>query len=476
MTRRRRPAVLVALALLVVAAVAVPALRATSGEVDRPSYVGWKLADALRDLQGRGVSIIFSSDLVDDSMIVRYAPEGESLHEVLVSLLGPHGLEPEIGPRGKVLVVRRESWPMVVRILEPSPGQAVLGRVEVVADVVTDEAVARVDFLVDGERVASVLRPPYRAVIDLGEENVDRHFEVVALGAWGGRGSATLRTRRVEIEDSVEVALKQVYVTVERGDAQVRDLDRQHFVLFEDGQRSDLVTFERGEVPLAAVLLLDASESMRGAPLEAALDGTETFLSLMGALDEVQVMLFSDQPLAATRFSNQPGVLLAGLAGLRARGGTALNDHLYASLRLLDRRQGRRVVLLLSDGADVLSTLRMQDVLWKVRRTDALIYWIRLGKGTLGQFSSAWRDYAGNDEERRGLEKAVRYSGGRILDVDGVEQVEQAFRAVMEELRGQYVLGYYPPARPESSEWHDVRVDVDVPGVKVRYRPGYYDR
>lgn len=471
-----RPAGSALLLLLLAHPFSAPRVEAAAAQLERPSYVGWKLADALRDLQARGVSIIFSSDLVDDSMIVRRPPDGDSLQEVLVSLLGPHGLEPEIGPRGKVLVVRRESWPMVVRILEPSPGQAVFGRVEIVADVITDEAVARVDFLVDGEKVASVLRPPYRAVVDLGEENADRHFEVVALGAWGGRGSATLRTQRVEIEDTVEVALKQVYVTVERSNEQVLDLPRGRFVLFEDGRRRDLVTFERGEVPLAAVLLLDASESMKGAPLQAALDGTEAFLSLMGALDEVQVVLFSDRPLAATRFSNQPDVLLAGLTGLPARGGTALNDHLYASLRLLDRRQGRRVVLLLSDGADVLSTLRMRDVLWKVRHSDALIYWIRLGRGALGQFSSAWRDYAANDEERRGLEQAVRYSGGRIVDVEGVEQVAAAFDEVMQELRGQYVLGYYPPLRPDSKEWHDVRVDVDAPGVKVRYRPGYYDK
>ena len=472
MRRHRSTAAAVAAVLLL--SPGLVATGAAASQVGRPSYVGWTLADALRDLQDRGVSVIFSSDLVEDSMIVRHAPEGESLHEILVSLLGPHGLEPEIGPRGKVLVVRRNGWPIIVRILEPSPGQAVFGRVEVVADVITDEAVARVDFLLDGEKVASVLRPPYRAIVDLGDGNVDRHFEVIALGAWGGRGAATLHTRRVEIEDTVEVALKQIYVTVERAGSQVLDLQRDRFVLFEDGRRRELVTFERGEVPLAAVLLLDASESMKGAPLQAALDGTETFLSLMGSLDEVQIVLFSDRPLAATRFSNQPEVLLAGLTGLPARGGTALNDHLYAGLRLLDRRQGRRVVLLLSDGADVLSTLRMRDVLWKVRRSDALIYWIRLGRGALGQFSSAWRNYAANEEERRGLEQAVGYSGGRILDVDGIEQVETAFREVMEELRGQYVLGYYPPLREGTGDWHDVRVDVGAPGVEVRYRPGYY--
>lgn len=472
----RAPAAVIALAsLILLAPGAAPPAPAASTRLAGPSYVGWPLADALRDLQERGVSVIFSSDLVTDSMIVRRAPEGESLHEILVSLLGPHGLEPEIGPRGKVLVVRRESWPIVVRIVEPSPGRAVFGRVELVADVVTEESVARVDFLVDGEKVASVLRPPYRAVVDLGEENVDRHFEVVALGAWGGRGAATLRTRRVEIEDRVEVALKPVYVTAERGASQALDLARDDFVLFEDGRRQELVTFERGGAPLAAVVLLDASESMGGAPLAAALDGTETFLSLMDPLDEVQVVLFSDRPLAATRFSNQPDVLLAGLHGLPARGGTALNDHLYAGLRLLDRRQGRRVVLLLSDGADVLSTLRMQDVLWKVRRSDALIYWIRLGRASFGPFTSAWRDRATNDGERRGLEQAVRYSGGRILDVEGVEQVETAFREVMRELRGQYVLGYYPPLRPGPAGWHDVRVDVGATGVELRYRPGYYD-
>jgi Ca-activated chloride channel family protein len=186
------------------------------------------------------------------------------------------------------------------------------------------------------------------------------------------------------------------------------------------------------------------------------------------------VMLFSDRPLAATAFSNHPDHLLTELEGIEASGGTALNDHLYASLRLLDERRGRRVVVLVSDGADVHSVLAIADVAWKIRRGDALIYWIRLDDDR-ESFSSSWRNFEQNRIESSGLEAAVGESGGRIITVGGIDEIDPALEAVMAELRDQYVLGYYPSERRHDGDWRRVRVKVRDGQAKVRFRAGYVD-
>jgi Ca-activated chloride channel family protein len=439
-----------------------------------PRYLGTPLAEALADLQERGLSVIFSSDLVRPGMRVRSEPTATSLHRVLDQLLAPHGLKAQVGPRGTVLVVLKEPEPILVAIEQPSPFQSIFSSVEVQALVMTEEPIREVEFFVDGQSAGSLDQPPFHLVVPVGEENTDRVFRVEAHGAWGGYGEASVTTQRVEIEDQFEVALKQLFVTVDQGNRRVLDLGRENFTVFDGGVRQTLVTFERGDVPISAVLMLDASESMKGRYLEAALTGSHAFLSSMNPLDRAMVMLFADRALAVTPFSGDASVLAKGLEGVFAGGGTALNDHLYASLRLLDRTQGRRVVILLSDGADVLSALRMSDVLWKVRRSDALIYWIRLERDNR-DFSSAWRGFEENRREWEGLEKAVEESGGRIRVLSGIDEIGPAFEEIMTELRGQYVLGYYPTKRRAGGSWRPVRVKVNVPSTRVRFRAGYID-
>lgn len=471
-----RRAVVAALALgLLLPLAAAPYPGSLDGVGETPvRYVGRSLDEALSELQARGLRVIYSSDLVKPYMVVRTEPRGGSLHQTLDDLLAPHGLKAQVGPQGAVLVVKREAEPILVAIEQPSPLQAVFGEVEVAALVMAEEEIREVDFYVDDVLVGSLSRPPWRLRVDVGEANADREFRVEARGVWGGAGSATVRTRRVEIEDKFEVALKQLFVTVSRGNQRILDLKREDFRVFDGGMEQELVTFERGDVPITAVLLLDASESMRGRYLEAALAGSRAFLSRMNRLDQTMVMLFADRALAVTPFSGQVAALSSELDGIFARGGTALNDHLYASLRLLDRTQGRRVVVLLSDGADVLSALRMEDVLWKVRRSDSLIYWIRLSED-VQEFSSAWRNFEANRREWDGLEKAVEESGGRIRVLSELAELEPAFEEIMAELRGQYVLGYYPSDRQAGGGWRPVRVRVDLPGAQVRFRSGYVD-
>ena len=163
------------------------------------------------------------------------------------------------------------------------------------------------------------------------------------------------------------------------------------------------------------------------------------------------------------------------MVAVEASGGTAINDHLYLALKGIDSQQGRQVVVLLSDGVDVESVLDMADVAWKSGRMQSLIYWIRPMGGTdLNQgFCSVWRDPKAHRREIEDLERVVLSSGGRIREIGHIDDAAVAFREILQELREQYVLGYYPSNNRNDGAWHTVKVRSD--GVRVRARGGYFD-
>ncbi len=370
--------------------------------------------------------------------------------------------------------------PLEVWIERPRSAEFVFGRIDFVARVVGEEPIARVELLVDGRSVATLVRPPYRVEVDLGNDNVEHQFEVVAHTTRGRTAAARVVTPKLQVDDVVEVELQQLYVTATAFGRRVLDLRREDFRIHDRGKRQKIVTFERGDVPLTAVVLLDCSLSMRGERLAAARRGARVFLKGMRELDEAEVVLFSDRMLRSTAFSGDAAALKAALDGVTASGGTAINDHLFLALQRLDTRQGRRVVVLFSDGSDVHSVLEMEQVADKAKGSQALIYWIHLmeeGESAeeLPSYRSSWRGVADNQRELRQLREAVGESGGRIQFLTSIDQLEDAFAEILAELREQYVLGYYPTDDRGDGSWHKVRVQVSRPEVELRTRGGYYD-
>lgn len=365
-----------------------------------------------------------------------------------------------------------------VAILEPTSNTPVVGETQFAVEIYpADAAIDHVAFYVDGEHVGELNEGPYRMTVDVGDDFRSRVFAVEVYPVEGSPRRIELTTPDLQIDDVIGVELQQLYVTVMRGGRRALDLTPEDFRIVDDGDPQELVTFARGDIPLTAALVIDSSESMQGARLEAALAGAREFVGDMRELDEAAVFLFSNGLLRATDFGAEPQVLQAALDRVEARGNTALNDHLYLALKRLDSRQGRRVVLLLSDGADVHSVLRMEDVLWKAQRSQAMIYWIRLqdeGPHQGASFNSAWRNYVDNESEFALLEQTVEASGGRIVSVDRVTDVPAAFREILSELREQYVLGYYPSNIRNDGSWHRVRVRARR-ADNVRTREGYID-
>jgi VWFA-related protein len=358
----------------------------------------------------------------------------------------------------------------------------VIGDIVLEANVLSVKPIREVVFYVDGRPVGMVTAAPYQLRMSLGDENRVHTFQVIATDVDGSEARETITTKPVPIVGQYEVELQQLYVTVTRNGKRALYLEREDFSVLDEGRPQQLVTFEHGDIPFTAVLLIDASASMYGSKMEAARAGASAFIDGMRELDHGKVIVFSDVIQNSTPFSGVREVLTAGLTGATGEGGTALNDHLFAALKLLEGRQGRRVVVVLSDGTDHHSALGMDQVFEHARRSQALIYWIRLERVHVSatgydarSVSTAWRRPEEYREQIELLIRAVETSGGRIIDAETPAEIRPIFIEILRELREQYALGYYPDNLRNDGRWHKVKVSVGHWELEVRTHQGYVD-
>jgi Ca-activated chloride channel family protein len=374
-----------------------------------------------------------------------------------------------------LLSVAAGAGALEVRIVQPPPGQALLGEVEVRVEVLpAGTPIERVEVLLDGKPAGTAEQAPYRLRIDAGEEGRAHRLEAVAHGADGSRASALLVAPALEADARIQVDLQQLFVTVERGGRPALDLGRDDFTVLDQGAPQPVVTFGRGDVPFTAVLLVDSSDSMYGGDLEKALEGARTFFAAMAPLDQAKLMLFSDHVRLETPFTSVQPVLTLGLRGVEAAGGTALNDALYLAVKRLETRRGRKIAVLLSDGIDVESVLSIAEAR-AIARRQVTLYWLRLpgqGRGRQVRVQSAWRDPAEHEREIGQLSAAVLESGGRILDLASVGQIPATLTTLLQELRGQYVLGI-APRTGHPGAWHEIKVQVRE--GEARTQDGYFE-
>ncbi len=363
-----------------------------------------------------------------------------------------------------------------VRLTEPGAELPVFGQVEVVAEAhATGEDLLSVEVFFDGRSVGRLARPPWRMTVAVEEANQEHRIEVVARGSAGGEARDSVLVQSIHVDDVVDLELQQLYVTVTRAGQRVFGLGKGDFTVLDRGRRQEIVTLAFGDVPFTAILLIDGSVSMHRPLAAAARRGAEALIAGMTALDEAKAMLFSDHLVAATPFTSDPAALGTVFAEHPA-GGTALNDQLYWAVRLLERRNGRRVVVLLSDGRDVHSVLDMEEVRESVRRGQTMIYWVRLileGQG--GPVATNLRSLGASRRQIELLRETVKESGGRILTSRDGAGIEQALAEVLQDLREQYAIGYYPDPALDDGSWRPVAVDLRGGGMKVRTVAGYVD-
>lgn len=271
----------------------------------------------------------------------------------------------------------------------------------------------------------------------------------------------------------VDVRLVRMIVTVKnaRGEV-VGSLAREDFQITDNGVPQDLAVFERESAqPLSVALLYDASLStIRDGKYKKT--SVQKFVrTLFGGGnpgDTLSLFSFNDEVTQRTQFTRDTGRLEKAVNGLPAAGGTALYDAVFLAARELERRNGRHVLIVISDGGDTASRADFQQALEAVHRANGVLYAILV----IPVAGDAGRNLRGENA----MITLSSWTGGKAFFPTPGDALDHTFQDILRDLRTQYVIGYYPKNLPESKDrFHRVRVEVNHPDVVVYSRNGYYE-
>jgi len=271
----------------------------------------------------------------------------------------------------------------------------------------------------------------------------------------------------------VDVNLVNVYVTVtdEHG-APIGGLTKENFVLKEDDREQKISVFDKeSALPISIALTIDTSLSTRhDLPLEQA--SAKRFAhTILRPIDGLSVYDFSEVVHDDTRgFTADLKRIDDSIDHIRVGAATALYDAVYATSRALDRRKGRKVIVLITDGEDTVSKVDYKEAVRAAEEAEALVYSIII----VPIENSAGREIGGE----HALIQFSEDTGGKYYYATSTAQLDDAFRKISDELRTQYLLAYYPSQRTSFSEFRRIEVKVagvpDAAAYRVRHRAGYY--
>lgn len=269
----------------------------------------------------------------------------------------------------------------------------------------------------------------------------------------------------------LDVKLVSLFVNVtDKNGMIVGGLTQDDFKISEDGRPQKIAIFERqSEMPLNLTLAIDTSSSTykdRFSEQEAA----KKFVhALIRHQDQMDVLEFATYVTELTHgFTNNIQQIDHGLNSMRGSGGTALYDAIYLGSKELGKRQGRKVLVLVSDGGDTVKDTTYSEALEQALRNEAMIYSII----DVPIEASAGRDTGGE----HALITLSEQTGGKYFYVDA-GGLDQAFQRVSDDLRTQYMIGYYPHNQAPGRLFHHVEVTIpraSSDAFNIRHKTGYY--
>jgi Ca-activated chloride channel family protein len=292
----------------------------------------------------------------------------------------------------------------------------------------------------------------------------------------------------------IPVNLVDVLFTVlNRRNKLVPDLEQIDFRVLDDNAPQQIRYFtKQSDLPLRIGMLMDTSNSIRDR-IKFEQDAANNFLYsvLRHNRDEAFLMSFDDEPQVLQGFTGDTGALRDQILKTRAGGGTAVYDAIIeACSRELShppRPPGdqpdvvRRVMILISDGEDNLSTHTRAEAIEMAQRTSVVIYtistsiqWVTLDDPSKEKTGN--RKYHLTDGDKI-LQQLAEETGGRAFYPYHVDDLDQSFQDIGEELRNQYSISYNPSNHGIDGKFHKIRIEVpEHPGYQLRARRGYFAR
>lgn len=259
--------------------------------------------------------------------------------------------------------------------------------------------------------------------------------------------------------------LVDLYVTVtDREGRLVPNLTREDFAIFDDDEPTEIVLFENTVRPITVVVMLDTSASM-DLNRNRLMAGAEQFLLRLLPADRARVGAFNDKlEINPPQFIGDRDALIAELPDLGFGNSTRVYDAAYVSLDALTGVDGRRVILLFSDGDDTDSDVGAGDVVDRAVAEEVMIYSI----GFESNYFNGIRYVTTRPD--RNLRRFAEETGGGYFELTEAADLGPTFTRVARELHSQYVLGFTPRT---DGELHDIRVLLTQSGLTARARRSY---
>ena len=244
----------------------------------------------------------------------------------------------------------------------------------------------------------------------------------------------------------------------------VPGLEQGEFTILDNGKPQEIIFFQNEVQPFTVVVMLDYSASMT-ANLDRLQAAAEQFLLRMLPADRGQVGSFSDKIQFSGTFTNDRDDLIFALKDLQFGNPTRLYDATDASIAMLRGVEGRKVVLVFTDGDDTASRTGMGDVLDRAKDEEVMIYAI----GLESEYFNGQRMVRTRPD--RGLRRLADETGGGYFELKKTDDLAPTFTRVAQELHSQYTLGFTPTML--DGREHKLAVRMKQPGMNARSRRTY---
>lgn len=368
---------------------------------------------------------------------------------------------------GDEIVVNTGNEPFRVRIVSPRVAIKLHGKARVEMSVNTPEGkkLDKLELYLNDTRIATLYGPPYVQMIDVPQKEGVGYLRAVATLKDDSTPPVedVVMINTPQFMQEVNVHLVELPTTVLRNGRPVNDLPQDAFKVLDEGKPVKVTKFEHvSNLPLSLGLAIDTSASMQPRMDEARKAGSQFFSNVMRQGDRAFLVSFDTQPQIVQRWSPKLAGINAGLAKLRAEEATALYDAVVYSLYNFLGVKGQKALIVITDGKDTASKFSFEQAVEYARRTAVPIYTIGIGIRPT------------EVDVRYKLAKFSSETGGNTYYIDTANELSRIYGEIQNELRSQYILGFYPPddVKPGSNKWHEVSVKVSEGRAKTIR--GYY--
>jgi len=361
--------------------------------------------------------------------------------------------------------INQGSARLAVKILphpDPAAGKV---RIKVAVQSIAGGVAKQVELYLNDKKLKAWANDgPYEVTIPMAEYSRGDYLRATAIGDDGKEANdlRMLKGPNTTME-SVRVDVVQLHISaVDKSNHFVTGLAQNDFKIQEDGKPQEVTGFEIAEkLPLTIGLVVDGSGSMEKAMPFVHEASAELFRGLIREKDKGFVIEFREQPRLIQSLTGDSAELQRAAREPSARGATALFDSVVLGLYQFRALQGRKALIVVTDGADNHSHVDYETLLRYARTAGAPIYFIAVNISVL-------------DFGIRGqVNEIARESGGEVFHTSSPDKVREIVKRIEEELRSQYILAFRTDSQKPDGEYRAVTVAVDKPGVTARTIKGY---